>query len=358
MTTDERFSSLPTFDATQFEPPVWAKDVTSGWNKNGESSRGRSSDGEQVLPRWSPGVDDGPAERTTEDEEEEDRGDDDDEDENEGEEIWADAKSDVDPDEAKFSLAELEELLQRAVDHKAAGNSAFTSKPPRHEAAVAAYLAAIGHLPDVPPAPVTADPGQGAGSGPRAKAGGAAGTSGIQEVTEEEAEQIVREAKRAAEAGAENQEVRRRDVEGEIRETTRACWGNLAACYIAMKEDQKAVDACTHALKIDSNYIKGLHRRATANVRIGSLSALTSAREDYTALLALLPASSPLIPPIRRSLVTLSDRIKVAEKEQLDEMMGKLKNLGNMFLGNFGLSTDNFKFEKGEGGGYNMQFQR
>lgn len=37
-------------------------------------------------------------------------------------------------------------------------------------------------------------------------------------------------------------------------------------------------------------------------------------------------------------------------------MLGKLKDLGNSILGNFGLSTDMFKFEQQPGGGYNMSF--
>jgi hypothetical protein len=39
-------------------------------------------------------------------------------------------------------------------------------------------------------------------------------------------------------------------------------------------------------------------------------------------------------------------------------MLGKFKDFGNDILGKFGLSTDMFKFDKGEGGGYNMRFER
>jgi hypothetical protein len=45
----------------------------------------------------------------------------------------------------------------------------------------------------------------------------------------------------------------------------------------------------------------------------------------------------------------------VAEKEK-EEMMGKLKGIGDSVLGYFGLSTNNFQMQKGEGGGYSLNF--
>lgn len=39
-------------------------------------------------------------------------------------------------------------------------------------------------------------------------------------------------------------------------------------------------------------------------------------------------------------------------------MLSKLKDLGNGLLGKFGLSTDMFKFDPQEGGGYSMRFER
>ena len=43
-----------------------------------------------------------------------------------------------------------------------------------------------------------------------------------------------------------------------------------------------------------------------------------------------------------------------------DEALGKLKELGNSLLSNFGMSLDNFKLNKDEagGGGYNISFNR
>ena len=96
---------------------------------------------------------------------------------------------------------------------------------------------------------------------------------------------------------------------------------------------------------------------------------------DYRTLLSLLPESSTQRPEINRTLRDLEPRIEDQRKKETGEMMGKLKELGNTFLGssrnespwmrsdespagNFGLSTDNFKFEPNGQGGYSVNFSR
>ena len=45
------------------------------------------------------------------------------------------------------------------------------------------------------------------------------------------------------------------------------------------------------------------------------------------------------------------------KKEMTNEMLGKLKDIGNSILGNFGISLDNFKMTPNGQGGYSIQYQ-
>ncbi|KAG6845966.1 hypothetical protein H0H87_011014 [Tephrocybe sp. NHM501043] len=133
---------------------------------------------------------------------------------------------------------------------------------------------------------------------------------------------------------------------------------NIGACYVKLAEHQKAIDACSQALLDDPEYIKALQRRASSNDILDSWSSLTAAQEDYNSLIKLLPPSSSQLRETEKALSLLKPRLESAQKRETAEMMSKLKGLGNSILGNFGLSTDNFKFEPNGQGGYSMNFQR
>ena len=53
----------------------------------------------------------------------------------------------------------------------------------------------------------------------------------------------------------------------------------------------------------------------------------------------------------------LITRAEIKKKQMTDEMLGKLKDLGNSILGNFGISLDNFKMTPNGQGGYSIQYQ-
>ncbi|KAL7417772.1 hypothetical protein BDY24DRAFT_335514, partial [Mrakia frigida] len=138
------------------------------------------------------------------------------------------------------------------------------------------------------------------------------------------------------------------------------CWANVGACYLKMGENKEAVEACTESLLDSPTYVKALHRRATANVAINTWSSLTSAQDDLKLLLPLLPSSPPsaFYKQSRSLLASLPPKIKEKQDKEKDEMMDKLKGLGNSVLGRLGLSTENFKFEPNGAGGYSMNFVR
>lgn len=105
---------------------------------------------------------------------------------------------------------------------------------------------------------------------------------------------------------------------------------------------------------------KALLRRAKARAEVGGWSALQGALEDYEALakpphqLAGLDRSA-----VQAALRELPPKLNKAKDEEMADMMGKLKQLGNGILKPFGLSTDNFQFTQDpSSGGYSMQFNQ
>lgn len=117
-----------------------------------------------------------------------------------------------------------QKLLTRAQALKVEGNAAFTSKPPNTKLAIEKYESALKLLPPVPKLETPPKP--------------APASTGIQEISDEEAEEILSVPK--------DKEVSEREsVEREVRDCGKACHGNLAACWALLKDDKKAVAACT-----------------------------------------------------------------------------------------------------------------
>jgi len=132
--------------------------------------------------------------------------------------------------------------------------------------------------------------------------------------------------------------------------------GNISACYFRLNDFAGASKACTVALLDNPGYSKVLRRRAECEIKIGTWSSLTQAQSDLKRLLDILSTNDPMRDDISRQLDKVTPLLAKAQKAETDEMLGKLKELGNNVLGNFGLSTDNFKFEPNGQGGYSMQF--
>ncbi|KAI1340295.1 hypothetical protein F5Y15DRAFT_423257 [Xylariaceae sp. FL0016] len=104
---------------------------------------------------------------------------------------------------------------------------------------------------------------------------------------------------------------------------------------------------------------KALMRRARARSELGGWSNLSAAEEDYKLLSAMENLSDADRKVVRTQLRVLPPRTKAAQEQEMAEMWGKLKDLGNGLLKPFGLSTENFKMTKDEKtGGYSMNFNQ
>ncbi|GLB36342.1 putative tetratricopeptide repeat protein [Lyophyllum shimeji] len=239
--------------------------------------------------------------------------------------------------DAENVVLDITASLRAAEELKAEGNDYFRAR--QWDQALVAYRSGLGHLPkrskgaDVPHADGD-DSSEEAVIEPETKEHppskeGVAGIDGNRPSQEEQAECA------------------------KLRAVLNA---NIGACYVKLGDHKQAITACTQALIDDPQYVKALQRRASSNEAINSWTSLSAAQEDYNALLKLLPQTDSQWGETERSLTLLKPRLEAAQKQETAEMLDKLKGLGNSILGNFGLSTDNFKFEPNGQGGYSINF--
>lgn len=82
---------------------------------------------------------------------------------------------------------------------------------------------------------------------------------------------------------------------------------------------------------------------------------LDESLEDYKKLAELEPNNS-----LHKSKIFELDlKVKERNEKLKEEMMGKLKDLGNMVLKPFGLSTENFQFvQDPNSGSYSVNFKK
>lgn len=127
---------------------------------------------------------------------------------------------------------------------------------------------------------------------------------------------------------------------------------NRSASKIKLKRIEAAIDDCTKAIELNPGYQRAYLRRAAA---FEEKDKLDEALEDYKKLLELDPGQKDA----REAIHRLPPLIQARNEKLKDEMLGKLKDLGNMFLKPFGLSTNNFKMQQDPNtGGYSVNFQQ
>jgi hypothetical protein len=121
----------------------------------------------------------------------------------------------------------------------------------------------------------------------------------------------------------------------EIRAARAIFFSNRAQARIKMELFEKAADDCNESLKLAPDNVKTLLRRSKA---WEGQDKLIEAVDDMKKVVELSP-----VPANKKALAALEVAQKEQFEKQKEEMMGTLKDLGNRFLGNFGLSTGGFR---------------
>ncbi|KAE8726278.1 NAD(P)-binding Rossmann-fold superfamily protein [Hibiscus syriacus] len=126
------------------------------------------------------------------------------------------------------------------------------------------------------------------------------------------------------------------------------CHSNCAVCFMKLE----TIKECSKALELNPSYIKALVRRGEVHEK---LERFEEAIADMKKILELDPANDQA----RRTIRRLEPLAAEKREKMKEEMIGKLKELGNSVLGRFGMSVDNFKAVKDPNtGSYSISFQR
>uniref|UniRef100_A0A5S6QSF2 TPR_REGION domain-containing protein n=1 Tax=Trichuris muris TaxID=70415 RepID=A0A5S6QSF2_TRIMR len=129
-------------------------------------------------------------------------------------------------------------------------------------------------------------------------------------------------------------------------------YGNRAACFANMNKPSMAIEDCNMALTLEPTYLRVLRRRAALYEQDDKT--LEKAVEDLKLILTQCPTDLS----VQTSLQLLQRRIEQRDAKMKEEMLSQLKNLGNLVLRPFGLSTDNFKVQQRSDGSYNIQLAK
>ena len=125
---------------------------------------------------------------------------------------------------------------------------------------------------------------------------------------------------------------------------------NKGICFNKLLEKEKALESFSKALEYDNNYSKALCNRM---LLYNSKGDYIEAYEDFKKLKEI---DIKLWNNYSNMEYCLQASAEMKKKQMTNEMLGKLKDLGNSILGNFGISLDNFKMTPNGQGGYSIQY--
>ena len=125
---------------------------------------------------------------------------------------------------------------------------------------------------------------------------------------------------------------------------------NQGICFNKLNDKEKALESFSSALKLNDKYAKALANRMLLHNAKGEYI------EAYDDFKRLKEIDQILFSNYSYMEGELCAKAEVKKKEMTDEMLGKLKEMGNSILGNFGISLDNFKMIPNGQGGYSIQY--
>ncbi|XP_030456444.2 uncharacterized protein LOC115677418 [Syzygium oleosum] len=130
------------------------------------------------------------------------------------------------------------------------------------------------------------------------------------------------------------------------------CHGNRAICLLKMGKYEDTIKECNKALELNPTYMKALVRRSEAHEKLENYE---EALADNKKILEMDPSNNQA----KKAIVRLEPLAAEKREKMKEEMIAKLKDMGNSVLGRFGMSTDNFKAVKDPNtGSYSISFQR
>ncbi|KAL7727286.1 hypothetical protein ACLKA6_016039 [Drosophila palustris] len=129
-------------------------------------------------------------------------------------------------------------------------------------------------------------------------------------------------------------------------------FGNRAAAKMKLSSVKSAIDDCTKAIELYPEYVRALLRRAKLYEQDDRLD---EALADYKSVYEIDPGQREA----REAQVRLPPLINARNEKLKTEMMSSLKDLGNMILKPFGLSTANFQMQQDpNSGSYSINFNQ
>ncbi|XP_044754924.1 tetratricopeptide repeat protein 1 [Coccinella septempunctata] len=129
-------------------------------------------------------------------------------------------------------------------------------------------------------------------------------------------------------------------------------YGNRAASKINVGRKKSAIEDCTKSIELNDRYLRAYLRRAKLYEEEDKLD---ESLEDFKKVVEIDPGCKDALNALQR----LPPKIQERNEKLKEEMLGKLKDLGNMILKPFGLSTNNFKLEQNpETGSYSVSMNK